>query len=101
MLQIRWVALSLALVLLAARDQASSAVSDEIEGTWEILSVYRDGEADPLQEGTHLTFANGRVIFMPNVSFNDAQSLIEGRQEQVAVKDVVLQGPDPAAAAFG
>jgi hypothetical protein len=54
-----------------------------------------------LQEGTHLTFANGRVTFKPNVSFNDAQSLIEGSQVRVAGKDVTLQRPDLAAAAFG
>jgi hypothetical protein len=39
----------------------------EIDGTWEILSVHRDGELDPVQIGAQLTFADGEVKFQPNV----------------------------------
>ncbi len=71
MQHIRWVALGLALVLLAARDQDSSGAFHgrpiEIEGTWEIVAVYRDGQADPSQVGAQLTFANGEVQFQPKV----------------------------------
>jgi hypothetical protein len=35
----------------------------ELDGTWEILSVHRDGELDPVQVGAYLTFANGEVMF--------------------------------------
>jgi hypothetical protein len=38
-----------------------------LDGTWEILSVHRDGEADPVQVGALLTFANGEVTFQPNI----------------------------------
>jgi hypothetical protein len=38
-----------------------------LDGTWEIISVHRDGEADPVQVGALLTFANGEVTFQPNI----------------------------------
>lgn len=75
---IRWAALGLAVALLAARDQDSTRIfrgnpaASAIEGTWEIVSVHRDGEADPVQVGAHLIFDNAQVTFQPNArQFND------------------------------
>jgi hypothetical protein len=45
----------------------------DLDGTWEIISVHRDGEADPVQVGALLTFANGEVRFQPKsrqINFN-------------------------------
>jgi hypothetical protein len=38
-----------------------------LDGTWEILSVHRDGEVDPVQVGSLLTFTNGEVRFQPKI----------------------------------
>jgi len=43
------------------------APHSELDGTWEILSVHRDGVLDPVQVGAKLTFANEEVKFQPNV----------------------------------
>jgi hypothetical protein len=81
---IRWAALGLALALLAARDQDSTLfhgqsparpVPSEIEGIWEVVSVHRNGEADPVQVGAHLTFANGKVTFLPKVKQIDLKDM--------------------------
>jgi len=37
----------------------------ELDGTWEVLSVHRDGELDPFQVGAKLTFTNGEVKLQP------------------------------------
>jgi hypothetical protein len=39
----------------------------ELDGLWRIVSVQRDGLADPVQVGAFLTFANGEVKFWPQV----------------------------------
>ena len=107
MLHIRWAALGLALILLAAKDLDSSGVfhgePSEIEGTWEIVSVHRDGQVDPMQVGGHLTFADGKVTFLPDVqeiNLTDARTFIAGLnddgQGQVIWKDVSVR-PDSAA----
>ena len=43
----------------------------DLDGTWEIISVHRDGEADPVQVGALLTFANGEVRFQPKIRQNN------------------------------
>jgi hypothetical protein len=81
---IRWTALGVALALLGGSDQDTSRHREpptlvphsDLDGTWEILSVQRNAEADPVQVGAHLTFANGEVKFQPNVRqiINDGTS---------------------------
>jgi len=69
---IRWTIAGIALALIDGSDQASRhqipmTAIPQLDGTWEILSVHRDGEADPVQVGALLTFANGKVTFQPNI----------------------------------
>ena len=72
---IRWTVLGVALALLGWCDQDMTSQRQsptmvphsELDGTWEILSVQRDGELDPVQIGAALTFAKGEVTFQPNV----------------------------------
>jgi hypothetical protein len=40
---------------------------DRVQGTWEVLSVHRDGVADPAQVGALVTFAGDQVTFTPRV----------------------------------
>jgi hypothetical protein len=81
---IRWTVVAVAVAILGVIDQDTSRAfrwrpptmvpHSELDGAWEILSVHRDGEADPVQIGAYLTFANGEVKFQPNVrqfNFND------------------------------
>jgi hypothetical protein len=43
-----------------------------LEGSWEIVSVERDGENDAQQVGARLTFRGNAVTFQPKVvSFGD------------------------------
>jgi hypothetical protein len=42
---------------------ASDAEATDLQGTWEITSVQRNGEADPGPVGAHLVFAGNRVQF--------------------------------------
>ena len=82
---VRWTLVGIALALISGSDQDTSrafhrlsptiVAQSELDGTWKILSVHRDGEADPVRVGAHLTFANGEVKFWPNVwqfNFNDS-----------------------------
>lgn len=67
---IRWTIAGIALALIvgsyqASRHQIPTTAIPELDGTWEIISVHRDGEADPVQVGALLTFANGEVKFQP------------------------------------
>ena len=39
-----------------------------LEGAWEVKSVERDGQQDPLQVGARLTFADNAVSFQPIVA---------------------------------
>ncbi len=69
---IRWTIAGIALALIvgsyqASRHEVSTTAISELDGTWEILSVDRDGEADPIQVGARLTFTNGEVKFQPNI----------------------------------
>ena len=41
--------------------------SPKLEGSWEVTSVQRDGEADPMQIGARLTFTGNEVKFQPTV----------------------------------
>ena len=75
----RWTVLGLSLAFLGCSDQNTSSQRQsttmvprtELDGTWEILSVQRDGELDPVQVGAKLIFANGEVKFQPNeLQFN-------------------------------
>ncbi len=67
---LRWTIAGIALAFLCGSDQASrhqipTTAIPELDGTWEIISVHRDGNADPVQVGALLTFANGEVKFQP------------------------------------
>ena len=72
---IRWTVLGIGLALLGGCNQDKTSYRQsltmvphwELDGTWEILSVHRDGEPDPVQIGATLTFTNGEVKFQPNV----------------------------------
>lgn len=70
---LRWTIAGIALALIVGSYQASrrqtptTAIPAELDGTWEIVSVHRDGEIDPVQVGALLTFANGEVKFQPNI----------------------------------
>ena len=71
---IRWTIVGIALALLGGSDLTNRREirtplipQTELDGTWEIISVHRDGEADPLQVDAKLTFANGQVKFQPKV----------------------------------
>jgi hypothetical protein len=76
---IRWSVLAVSLAFLGCSDQDTTSQRQsptmvphsELDGTWEILSVQRDGEPDPVQVGAKLIFANGEVKFQPNeLQFN-------------------------------
>jgi hypothetical protein len=70
----RWTVLGLSFIFLGCGVQNTTSQQQsptmvprtELDGTWEILSVYRDGEFDPVQVGAKLIFANGEVKFEPN-----------------------------------
>jgi len=69
---IRWTIAGIALAFICGSDQTShrhlpTTAIPQLDGTWEILSVHRDGEADPVQVGALLTFANGEVKFQPKI----------------------------------
>ena len=68
--RIRLAALAFAVALLPggiAHDKpAFSTDLERIQGTWEIVSVHRAGQPDPLQIGEHLTFSGNEVMFAPN-----------------------------------
>jgi hypothetical protein len=81
---VRWTFVAVALALILGSDQDSSrafrrpsptiVAQSELDGTWKILSVHRDGQADPVQVGAYMTFANGEVKFWPKVpqfNFNE------------------------------
>ncbi len=48
---------------------------ERLEGSWEIMSVQRDGEPDPLQIGAGLIFVGDEVKFLPKArEFVDGMS---------------------------
>ncbi len=65
-------ALGFTLALLAGctnRDSTTAALyPDVLAGAWEVTSVQRDGEPDPLQVGARLTFTGNEVKFQPNAA---------------------------------
>jgi hypothetical protein len=67
MLRARWAVLGLILPLLGgcSRDDrgAGEAEGSPLQGTWEIVSVQRNGKADPSTIGAHLIFTGDRVQF--------------------------------------
>jgi hypothetical protein len=62
------------LVLLAAALAGTWAGNQEVlapegrklQGTWEVTSVEKNGQPDPTQVGSRLTFSGRRVIFQAN-----------------------------------
>ena len=69
---IRWTIAGIVLALIvgsyqASRHQIPTTAIPQLDGTWEVISVHRDGKADPVQVGARLTFANGEVTFQPNI----------------------------------
>jgi len=49
--------------------------AESLQGSWEVTSVQRDGEPDPLQVGAQLTFTGNEVAFQPKaVQFLDGTS---------------------------
>ena len=65
-------ALGFTLTLLVGcmnRDSTTAILDpDVLAGAWEITSVQRDGEPDPLQVGARLTFTGNEVKFQPNAA---------------------------------
>jgi hypothetical protein len=49
-------------------DLTNPLAPDSLQGTWEILSVYRDGSPDPAQVGARLVFAGDKVTLLPRVA---------------------------------
>jgi hypothetical protein len=68
---VRLTVLGVTLALAVASDKGTTSPQQspmrvpQLEGTWEILSVHRNGESDPVQVGARLTFADGEVKFLP------------------------------------
>ena len=76
---IRLAILGVAVALLAgcrsSHPPADGGQAERLEGTWEVSSVQRDGEPDPLQVGAQLTFTGNEVAFQPKaVQFLDGTS---------------------------
>jgi len=65
-------AFGFALTLLAGcinRHSTTPTLNPEVlAGAWEVTSVQRDGEPDPLQVGARLTFTGNEVKFQPNAA---------------------------------
>lgn len=75
MYRIRSAILGFAVALLMGSMGSDQPVPDKkaesLEGTWEITSVQRDGEADSTQVGSLLTFTRTEVAFQPKVVLID------------------------------
>lgn len=63
----RWAMMGVVAAFLAAcfsHDVSGTAPDPtRLQGTWEVVSVERDGQPDPVQVGAHLTFAGNEVAF--------------------------------------
>src|SRR4051794_21407928 len=60
----RITALALGVILVVAKwgiDQSTNPVAGPLEGTWEIVSVHREGNADLAQVGARLVFTGNEV----------------------------------------
>jgi hypothetical protein len=63
---------ALAVLLAGGTSSNQGAQAERFEGSWEITSVQRDGEPDPLQVGAQMTFTVNEVAFQPKaVQIND------------------------------
>lgn len=51
----------------ADRGPQAGAAKIDLQGTWEITSVTRDGAADRAQLGERLTFKGDKIIFQPSI----------------------------------
>ena len=76
MSRIRLAVLGVAVALLVgcrgSRQPADGGEAECLEGSWEVASVQRDGEPDPLQVGARMSFTSNKVKFQPKaVQFAD------------------------------
>jgi hypothetical protein len=56
----------------ASNQPPANREAERLEGTWEITSVQRNGEAESRQIGAPLTFAGDKVKFQPKeIEFTD------------------------------
>ena len=66
---IRLAILGVAVALLAgcrsSNQPAAGGQAERLEGSWEVTSVQRDGEPDPLQIGAQMVFTVNEVAFQP------------------------------------
>jgi hypothetical protein len=66
---IRWAVLGVAAALLTGclvgSPPAADGQGESLEGIWEVTSVQRDGEPDPLPVGGRMTFTGTAVTFQP------------------------------------
>jgi hypothetical protein len=79
MARIRVAVLGVAVALLVgsggSNQPADGGGAESLRGSWEVASVQRDGEPDPLQVGAQLTFTGNEVKFRPKaVQFTDGTS---------------------------
>jgi hypothetical protein len=51
----------------AGRGPEAGATKIDLQGTWAITSVTRDGAADPAQLGELVTFEGDKIIFQPAI----------------------------------
>ena len=74
-LTIAWVAVGLLIGCISGNQPADGMEGESLEGTWEVASIQRDGEPDPLQVGAQITFTSNEVKFQPKaVQFVDGTS---------------------------
>jgi hypothetical protein len=69
------VAVALLIGCRGSNQPAEGRQADFLQGIWEVTSVQRDGEPDPLQIGAQLHFTGDEVRFQPKVvQFVDGMS---------------------------
>ena len=73
-----WSAIVGVALLIGCRSSDQAAALGEapsVEGSWEVTSVQRDGELDPVQVGARMTFTGDEVKFAPKaVQIDDGTS---------------------------
>ena len=42
--------------------------TERLQGSWEVISVQRDGDQDPMQVGAQMTFTGNEVTFQPKAA---------------------------------
>ena len=66
------VAVALLIGCRSSNQPAPGGEAESLEGSWEVASVQRDGEPDPLQVGARMSFTSNEVKFQPKaVQFAD------------------------------